>query len=298
MAIDKQLRYSRTREQEADRIGLSTLALAGMDPEGMSRMFSRMDRTYRFTRRPPEFLMTHPLTDSRVADARNQALAYEVPGRVYDQSPDYQMMRARAIVYYSDTPDAAVREFRKALEADPDDIGAEYGLAHALSLSGEHKQSVALAESLHSANRHKILFIATYAEALTAAGLADQAIKLLAHELVINPDNAPLSMLYAKALVAEGEFEMAENVLQRQSEVRRNDVDVWYELAEVSGQAGDILGVHLARAEFFALHGDYQRAIQHLEYAHRLASRSDTMLQARLDQRIIDLKTMIRERQG
>ena len=42
------LRYSRSREQEADRIGLNTLVRAGFDPQGMVRMFERMHRAYRF----------------------------------------------------------------------------------------------------------------------------------------------------------------------------------------------------------------------------------------------------------
>ena len=59
-----QLRYSRGREQEADRIGLNTLVRADLDPQGMARMFDRMHRAYRFTRKPPEFLLTHPLSEN------------------------------------------------------------------------------------------------------------------------------------------------------------------------------------------------------------------------------------------
>ena len=39
-----QLRYSREREIEADRIGLATMVNAGLDPNGASRMFERMQR--------------------------------------------------------------------------------------------------------------------------------------------------------------------------------------------------------------------------------------------------------------
>ena len=47
-------------------------------------------------------------------------------------------------------------------------------------------------------------------------------------------------------------------------------------------------------AEFFALHGAYTRAIQHLEYARRLVSRDNAQLQAMLNQRINDLRTELR----
>jgi predicted Zn-dependent protease len=104
-------------------------------------------------------------------------------------------------------------------------------------------------------------------------------------------------MLYAKALNAQGLHGKAEAVLTRQSQVRPNDVDVWYELAETSGLAGNITGVHLARADFFYLHGAYHRSIQHLEYAKRLVRRTNPSMQAKLGQRIQDLRTAIRMQQ-
>ena len=73
---------------------------------------------------------------------------------------------------------------------------------------------------------------------------------------------APLSMFYARALTKSERFTEAEAVLLRQSRVNKGDIDVWYNLAEVAGLAGNIISVHRARAEFFALHGAYQKAIQ------------------------------------
>jgi predicted Zn-dependent protease len=291
-AQSNQLRYSRSRETEADRIGMNTLVNAGLDPDGMSRMFERMGRAYRYTSKPPEFLLTHPLSETRVADARTQAMQY--PERNYPDSPDYTLARMRAIVHYSDSPEAAVKRFRKEVRDNPDSPAAQYGLALALSRAGEHDEAVPLADALFASAPDRLLFVAAYAEFLTAAGEYDQALTLLERQLLLNPDNAPLAMLYAEALIQNEEYDIAESILRRQSELRPNDVDVWYELAEVSGMAGDIVAVHRARAEFFALHGAYQRAIQHLEYARRLVSRDNKQLHAMLDQRIDDLRTELR----
>ena len=287
-----QLRYSRTREQEADRIGMNTMVRAGLDPEGMSRMFEGMQQAYRFTRRPPEFLLTHPLSESRVADARQQA--QRLPRKEYSDSLEYALMRTRAILHYADTPQAAVKQFEKAVRDDPESLSARYGLALALSKAGEHSDALALGDALFSQDPRRILFIGAYAELLIAADRHEQAQDLLERNLALNPDNPPLSMLYAKALTDQRRFEAATEVLTRQSRLRSDDVDVWFQLAEVAGLAGDIIAVHRARAEFFALHGAYQQAIQHLEYARRLADRSNRQLLARLDQRISDLRTALR----
>ncbi|MEM1229690.1 MAG: M48 family metalloprotease [Pseudomonadota bacterium] len=287
------LRYSRTREQEADRVGLNTLVAAGMDPHAMGRMFERMQRAYRFSRKPPEFLLTHPLSDTRVADARAQAARY--PKIAYADALDYQMMKVRAELHYTPSPAAGVQRFRKAVKDNPDNEVANYGLALALSRAGEHKEALILGDTFYTAHPDSLLHVGSYAQLLTDAGELDQALRLLSHQLVLNPDNAPMSMLYATALAKAGEHQQAQAVLTRQSRLRPNDVDVWYDLAETAGLAGDIVAVHRARAEFFALHGSYQKAIQHLQYARRLVNRTDDELLSELDQKIIDLRTALRE---
>jgi predicted Zn-dependent protease len=292
VAQSRQLRYSRGRETEADRIGINTMVRANMDPDGMARMFGRMQRAYRFSSTPPEFLRTHPLSETRVADARSQTQQY--PKRTYEEDLDYAMMRARADIYYMDGAQAAVTKYARAAQEEPGSISAQYGYAVALSRAGDHEKALQIAEALFERDPQKLLYIGTYAEFLIAAKQSDEAAQLLAHQLVINPDNAPLSMFYARALTESERFTEAEAVLLRQSRVNKGDIDVWYNLAEVAGLAGNIISVHRARAEFFALHGAYQKAIQHLRYARRLVSQSDTKLHARLNQRIDDLRTAMR----
>jgi predicted Zn-dependent protease len=296
VAQSNYLRYSRSRETEADRIGLNTLVKADLDPDGMRRMFESMNRAYRFSSRPPEFLLTHPLSETRIADARTQALQYAK--KDYPDSPDYALMRTRAIIQYATSPEAAVSTYEKAVKDNPESKTAQYGLALALSRAKQHSDAIAIADILFTEAPDRLLFVAAYAELLTAAGKYDQAQGLLEKYLLLYPNNPPLSMLYADNLTHSGQFTMAENVLDRQASMRPNDIDVWYDLAEVSGKAGDIVGVHRARAEFFALHGSYGRAIQHLEYARRLVSPGNIQLHAKLDQRISDLRTELRVAQS
>ncbi len=292
----QQLRFSRDREQEADRIGMNTLVRAQHDPAAMARMFERMQRAYRFTRKPPEFLLTHPLSETRIADARNQAL--DLPRGIYQDSVDYQLMRTRAQVHFHDSPQQGITLFSKRLKDRPDDIAARYGLALSLSADKQHDKALDAVETLINLNPQSILYNAAYAEMLIAAGQTQRAQALLAHQLVLNPGNTPLSMLYADALNAADQYEEAEEVLTQLSLKQPNDIDVWYKLAETAGLAGNITGVHLARAEYFYLHGGYHRAIQHLEYAQRLVRRTNPQLQSKLAQRIQDLRTAIRMAQS
>ena len=286
LAQDRGLRFSRAREQEADRIGLNTLAAAGLDPDGMARMFDRMRRAFRFVDKPPEFLLTHPLEETRISDAKNHAQRFSK--RQVAPSMDYQFMRARAQIRYAESPARALAE---ALARKGGGDADKYAVAVALSNNGDYEHAVDAARVLRRQHPDSLLMTASFAEMLIAAGRVDEALALLARELAINPDNEPLTFLYALALNRAERYADAVEVLWRHVRVNRDDIDVWELLAETAGLAGDTVAVHRARAEYFALVGAYRMAIQHIDYAHRLADEEDDYLLAGLAQRVVDLRT-------
>lgn len=63
------LQYSRDDEYEADRRGLSYAYKAGFDPQGMIRFFKKLNAMERGGG-TPEFLRTHPVTQSRIDRAQ------------------------------------------------------------------------------------------------------------------------------------------------------------------------------------------------------------------------------------
>lgn len=282
----KVLRFSRAREQEADRIGLRTLADAGLDPAGMGRMFGRMRQAFRYVTKPPEFLLTHPLTETRIADAERHAAGF--PGKTLPPSWDYQFMRARAEVYYAESPRRAIAK-AKARRGGGD--ADKYALAAALVRAGRFQEAADATAVLRERHPQSLLMAATHADALLKAGKLDAALALLTRQLAINPDNEPLTLLRAQALTAAGQPERAAAVLRQQIRVSPSDPDVWVLLAETAGLAGDTVGVHRARAEYFALVGAHGKAIAHLGYARRLLASDDEPARAGIDQRIVDLRT-------
>ncbi len=64
------LPYSRLQESEADRIGLILMAQAGYDPREAVQLWKRMAQEE--TRRPPQFLSTHPSPGQRIKDLEQQ----------------------------------------------------------------------------------------------------------------------------------------------------------------------------------------------------------------------------------
>src|SRR5690606_13074122 len=146
-AIQEQRRFSRQNEQEADRIGLLNLREAGFDPEAMPEMFERLAKLSRFSRTPPEFLLTHPVSQSRIADSRSRADQLGNDGR--KDSLYYQMMRARVQLFYEESPGLAARRFRALLEGHQGEHNAaRYRLALALIRSGQQAEAAAELEPL------------------------------------------------------------------------------------------------------------------------------------------------------
>jgi predicted Zn-dependent protease len=82
-----------------------------------------------------------------------------------------------------------------------------------------------------------------------------------------------------------GSYQQCADLLERYSRKRSKDDYVWYLLAEVNGLAGNILGVHEARAEYFILNGVYDRAQIQLRNALKL-TRGNSYRTALVEERL------------
>jgi len=291
-AMDSALRYSRGNEQEADRIGMQTMVAAGMDPHAAPAMFERMLQASRYSsaNRIPEFLRSHPLSESRIADTRNRARQY--PKEIREPSLNYQLMRARAEVQLADTPEEAVQRFQGELDGEPrSKEAATYGLVLALTEAGRPIDAAQYLDTIWSDSPARLEYIVADAEIDMARNQPGIAAQKLSKQLEFSPGNHPLTMTYARALMQDQKPHIAEEVLVEQSRRRPNDPGLWYLLAEVQGLSGNIAGLHQSRAEYFILNGIFDEAKRQLEYALKL-SKGDHLASARIRERLRDLAEM------
>ena len=287
------LRYSRSNEQEADRIGMQTLVDAGMDPHAAPRMFERMLVNSRHSRDIPEFLRTHPLSENRVSDTRNRALQY--PAREAEPKLRYQLMRARVQAHHKEVPQDAVALFRSELEGEPRHReAARYGLAISLMRAGQPEAARKELEQLLQRRPRQEEYLIAEARLAGSTGKAGAAAQTLEAALERDAGSYPLAMAYAEALMRNNEPRIAEQALRTQIRRRPADPALWYLLAEVQGLAGNILGLHQSRAEYFMLYGALDDAEAQLEYARRLTGENYHAL-AKISQRLKDVEEL-RER--
>lgn len=249
-SMDSQLRYSRQYEQEADRVGMQNQAAAGLDPGGAAGMFTVMQTASRsYGSRPPEFLLTHPLTESRIADARNRAGTY--PTRMYADNPEFQLMRARVKLSFIEDNDRAVAEFRRLrAEGGRQAVAAQYGLVLALTRKGDFGEARDLLRPMREFKPNSIVYGVAEANIDIEDEKYDVAISGLEKNLALVPGNHPITMYLAKAYIGGGYYAKADALLSRHARSHRSDAHLWYLLAEVQGHAGNILGLHQSRAEY------------------------------------------------
>ena len=263
------LAFSRQNEQEADRIGMQTMVQAGLDPHAAADMFEEMVRANRLNRRPPEYLLTHPVSETRVADARNRAMQYA--RKPAGDDLEFQLMRTRVRVDAEETPQIAARMFKSELDresAHPD--ASRYGWVLALTKSSQFEAAREALAPLLEKEPNRVTYQIMRADIEIAAERYKAGLDIIETQLQKHPDSYPLIIRHAEALMKAGIYQQCADILDRYSRKRSNDDYVWYLLAEVNGLAGNILGVHEARAEYFILNGVYDRAQIQLRNALKL----------------------------
>jgi len=278
------LSYSRDWEREADRLGMHTLVAAKINPNGMPLMFKQMFEAHKYSERPPEFLLTHPVTENRISDAAGRVDSLTVIDT--PENPDYQLMRtAIQIQYKKESHNLAyyqklVRNYKTPQQKQI----AHYGLALIFFEQKKYKQALTQVNALLAKDRHKIPFLILKNRIQYAAGNKSTALKQLADLIELNPDNHSLVVTHASLLAKNKQFRMAANELKNHTRVRPSDPSTWLKLSEYEGKAQNKIGMFQAHAEFLFLTGQKSKALAQLKQALEMA-KGNYLTSARIEQR-------------
>lgn len=291
------LAFSRQMEREADRVGMETLIRAGINPEAMPQMFEEMLKHSRHQHRPPEFLLTHPVTESRVSDSRARSQRHSHPG--HPPSLEYSLLQTRVHLAHEANPNRAVNYFKGLLaRGESSKEAAAYGLALAYMNTREFDKSQQQLTNLLQSSPDNIYYQIAQARLWTEEEQFQKAIQLLETHLIDYPRHHPTNVALAEILMKASEYKKCQKLLKNYVSLRPKDDYVWYLLAEINGLAGDILEVHIARAEYFLLNGLVDKAEIQLRNAMKLVKK-DKYTRAKLEQKLkeaAELKLSLKER--
>lgn len=269
--IEQQLQYSRTYEEEADAIGIDTLAQAGFDPRSMPVFFNRLQQNTRNQEsNAPEFLRTHPLTYSRIAESAARAEQY--PKIENPDEMQFLLMQSKIEALYGDTnPDKVAKSFKANLAANNyRNLAAEqYGYALALMSNGEYPAARHQIEALLKQDPDRLSYLIARAHIETAARRPDDAVALFKAARQIHADDLVLDLYFVEALIGNEQYTEAKEVLKRHLLVRRTDPRLHRLLARAEGESGNNLSAHQQLAEYFYYNGAPREALRQLHLAKK-----------------------------
>ena len=270
----QQLRYSRIFEREADRYGFNNLIAAGYDPAGMGQMFENMAKVRKLSGdNPPEFLLTHPVTSSRVSDAFNAADQIDFTGGKKN-TINFEFIKGRLKVKYNSlSPQAAVRYFEK-VNIDTSTNENKYAFIKALQSNGQTEKALEILNEILKKYPKNLILNITKSEILLSGQKIIEARDNIEQVLNISPGNYPASIVKAKILSSKKEFIQAEEILRDLLIAKNRDPNLWMELSEVQRAGKNIVGYHLSRGEYYTLIGDFDNALNQFQFALSLSGNS------------------------
>lgn len=304
--IQSQLAYSREWEREADRVGIKTLAQTGYDPKAMTTMFRQMLQANRYSQRPPEFLLTHPVTESRVADAAGRAESYPLQSRT--SSFEFSTLKQQALVRYQLKDEEFTPYFEKAIN-DVTQLAdspyktaqlnvlyygyAKYLIEHSKQKSAQtDKNSLTKAEKLlnniSDEDKLNTAVIIVKSDLLLAQKRSELAKKVLTDNYQINPNSFPLALKIIQLDTQIGNHKAALDMANHWAQSRKNDPIAWQQLAKTAQKAEDNLKAHRAHGEHYFLLGQKNKALRQFELALKYAKQEkNAHQQATIRERLI-----------
>jgi predicted Zn-dependent protease len=292
-AIQEQINFTRSNEEEADTVGIKILAKSNFDPRAMPLFFERMTHATRlYESGIPEILRTHPVTTNRIADALGRAEAY--PYKQYTGSLSYFLIREMLRMRSFKAPADAVKHFATGLREGRylNQEAHEYG--HALALTANNQQSKAepIIEKLLKKRSDQAEYILASAHIANSLKNSDKAIKILDTYHSLMPDNYPISVVYIENLTDSGRLKEARAVAKQTLSLFDSDPRLYKLLSRIEGLDGRKTESHRVLAEAYIATGEYERAIQQLEVALKAAGRSDFYQTSRIESQLQKLRAL------
>lgn len=291
MAASQQasINYTRGNEKEADRVGIQLLANSGFDPMGAPNFFQKMAEKYRYTSKPPAMLLTHPLPESRISEARVRAQNYQA--RNVAPNLHFKLAKVRLQARYQGSPRENIKLFQSNINKQRYTFKAEaeYGLAISYYENKNYQEALNVLNGLLQQDKNNLFYVDLLTDTLIELKEFSRAIAMLEQLNLLMPNNQVVTLNYANVLTKAEQYEQAETLLQDFLLVQRHNFIAFDLLTTIYQKQDDKAMMHASKAEVYALLGAYPRAIDELQTAYNFTD-SKPIVKKRLKARIIQLR--------
>jgi len=285
--MQSQINFTRANEHEADRIGIGVLRDADINPVGMASFFETLLQQSETNNviAQMEYLRTHPLSTTRIAEARNRIKPQD--RKLPDDSLDFQFVRARILVDLSKSTTRLIKQL-EGLKPSQVNIVSRYTLGLAYTKNKQTKNAKKLLTALTKDNPHPWIQLAL-ADTYNEAGNNTTALRILKNLNTLLPNYLPVSIRYAKTLIDAKKSDQAIIILNLQLRSKKQSV-VYNTLAEAYFSKGQVSLALEATSYEYEIEGYLNLASQQINNAlqqphlnkltiQRLESRKDELNQ-------------------
>jgi beta-barrel assembly-enhancing protease len=299
LIAQRQINFTRSNEAEADRIGIQTLHRSQYRAGAMADFFERMAAASRGNSggyQVPDYLRSHPVTTTRISEARERAARIEneakptassstaqinplIPSQfnltaqnnVSSPLRQFDWARERLRMLTAASPQIAVSEFKAmttGVSGNKLSDTQRYGYALALMQSGSPGEAEGLLEQLKSKYPDNLWVELAYAENAHYAKNTVGSQQRFEALLKKYPQHTAISLTYARTLGEIGSAEAGRRAqaLLRPLLAQSTDDPVFQKsFARASELAGDINRAAEAYAEAAYLNGRPEDALKQLD---------------------------------
>lgn len=282
--------FTQQNEQEADRIGIQVLQRSGFDPQAMPTFLEKLLDQARYSSRPPEILLTHPLPESRLSDARNRA--NQMRSVVAQSSEDFYMAKVRALGMYKSGRNQLTSDLLDALAKGNvrEQNAARYGRALQAMEAKNFAEAKTLLQPLLSASPANAWYLDLATDIDLGLNRASDAINRLKNAPDLR-NNPVLQLNLANAYLENNQPAEAVKILNRYTFANKEDTNGWDLLAQAQAALNSRDQELAARAEVLSLTGRLDQAISLLSSASSQV-KTGSLQQARYDARIDQLRQL------
>jgi len=278
--------YTRTHEYEADRIGIQLLSDAGYNPRGMVDFFQVLRRRVSLnTTEQMEFLRTHPLTNNRISEAKNNSARLANPVGLQD-TVDFQLHQMKLRVIHTNDPNRMLGALADG-HIGKSESARLYGQILLLKQSGKAKKATALVSRLVQLQPHNVMARLLEAEVSDASGETATAERQYQSIIDIYPDHHSAVIGYVDLLLRQRRTSLAERVIQSHIRSVSDPAPAIYKrYANVLRQQGRMVASHEAMADHFLSLDQDGDAVSQLRLALKAAeegSNEASRINARLE---------------
>lgn len=286
------INHTRENEKEADRIGITMLSSAGFDVRAAADFFETLQQSSRYSFKPPEILLTHPLSRNRIAAARERAELY--PTIEHKDSIDYQLVKSRIKSKTLINDNEVFRQIERQYEQGKlNSLENRYLYAELLKSKGRNDSAIKVLAELYQQYSNNQLLLFSLSEAHLANNDGQEVLPLLEKQLKQTPDSTKLILATSEIYLKTNKPQRAESLLLRYSDVNQNNPGYLKLLAKAQADAGHTPEMYETTGQYLLLLGDLRTAKKHFELALHATSK-DPYAQTRIQARLQDVKQQMR----